>query len=224
MKPVQSLQEHLFEIGCDPGAIDNDFGPKAAKAYQDALLSGVLGPDSELAANARVVVAKLAPKRGDVFSRFGPPNGSWIDDPNCKGRIIMAASASWERNNIRRYTLATGHSVRLHKRASGHFIAAFADLEREIQRLEGSGLPSWRPDQVQSFVMRHKMWDPKKSLSLHSSGVAIDIDPNDNAYGKKGKIAKETPWVADLLLAWGISWGGSWKGSRDDMHFELVQR
>ena len=221
MDSVKFLQELLTKLGFTPGKIDGDFGPRTATAYGAAILGGAIHPDDKNVIQAKADVAKLSPKRKDLARQFGPPPGSWVEGEG--GRVVMAPGSSWKRNNIRRYVLSTGHTVYLHKRVAGQFIAAFAEVELELRQRAVAG-ETWRPSSLQSFVMRHKMWNPAKDLSEHSRGVALDIDPSDNGYGKKGDIAKNHAWLPPVLLGWGISWGGSWRGSRDDMHFEAVTR
>lgn len=55
------------------------------------------------------------------------------------------------------------------------------------------------------------------SFSLHSWGVAIDINAATNAYNKKPTLSKE--FVACFKRA-GFDWGGDWKVP-DGMHFQL---
>lgn len=60
-------------------------------------------------------------------------------------------------------------------------------------------------------------------LSMHSYGIAIDLDPDRNGLGvkydeKKGMMPQE---VVELFAAEGWTWGGKW--SRPDaMHFQAA--
>lgn len=57
------------------------------------------------------------------------------------------------------------------------------------------------------------------SLSLHSWGVAIDINAAWNGLGKKPTFSKA---FVDCFLAAGFDWGGHWAMPRTDgMHFQL---
>ena len=67
------------------------------------------------------------------------------------------------------------------------------------------------------------------SLSKHSLGVAIDINPLYNPHVKNGGADNRghSPYVIRkgdachrLFLEKGFSWGGSWKSSKDYQHFE----
>jgi len=66
------------------------------------------------------------------------------------------------------------------------------------------------------FVPRHKSWNLKRSLSSHSWGTAIDVNPKKYPYGSKSKPP------AALIQAFehnGFIWGGIWR-TPDPMHFE----
>lgn len=57
------------------------------------------------------------------------------------------------------------------------------------------------------------------TTSLHSYGMAIDIDSNLNAEGTKGVLP---PRVAALAAKYGLAWGGNWTNrSKDPMHFSV---
>lgn len=96
-------------------------------------------------------------------------------------------------------------------------------------------------DRAASFVFRHIRHDVKRPLSLHSWGIACDVNSDDNG-GKYFKAPRPTPWSDEWLELWpngvpagvvaafescGFSWGGWW-GKRpsagdnysDPMHFE----
>lgn len=59
--------------------------------------------------------------------------------------------------------------------------------------------------------------------SLHSYGLAIDIDPGGNGvqYGSKFNTTLPSN-VGKLANRYGLVWGGDWKGSKKDpMHFSV---
>lgn len=72
--------------------------------------------------------------------------------------------------------------------------------------------------QLSCFVPRHKMSNPKRSLSLHSYGIAVDINWKHNKVGTAGNIPKG---VVDIFKGFGFTWGGEWKTAKDPMHFEF---
>lgn len=57
------------------------------------------------------------------------------------------------------------------------------------------------------------------SISMHSWGLAFDVNAAENVFGKKPKMSEA------FVLCWlnaGFNWGGSFKAPRTDgMHFEL---
>ena len=73
-----------------------------------------------------------------------------------------------------------------------------------------------------AYTPRHVLYDPKKPLSNHAYGVAVDFDAKRNGYGL---AAGEMQMDAEVVRAFeeeGWSWGGRWRPS-DAMHFEAVQ-
>lgn len=59
--------------------------------------------------------------------------------------------------------------------------------------------------------------------SLHSWGIAIDINPESNPYqpGNYGPPQTDIPnQIIDIFRKYGFVWGGEWPGERDAMHFE----
>lgn len=55
------------------------------------------------------------------------------------------------------------------------------------------------------------------SLSLHSWGLAIDINASSNHYGAHPTMPRE---VVEIFHAEGFDWGGEWS-TPDGMHFQL---
>lgn len=59
-------------------------------------------------------------------------------------------------------------------------------------------------------------------MSLHSWGIAIDINPDTNPYQTTyGLPQTDIPGkVIEIFKKYGFFWGGDWPGERDLMHFE----
>lgn len=57
------------------------------------------------------------------------------------------------------------------------------------------------------------------SQSLHSWGIAIDINAFENSLGAEPKLSKE---VVACFTDAGFDWGGLWK-RKDGMHFQLAK-
>ncbi len=60
-----------------------------------------------------------------------------------------------------------------------------------------------------------------RSLSMHSWGCAIDLDPVRNPYNSKSHHFKEGDIVVTAFKRVGATWGGNWR-SPDSMHFQLA--
>jgi hypothetical protein len=68
------------------------------------------------------------------------------------------------------------------------------------------------------WVPRHKSWNPKRGISLHSWAIAIDLNARTNCMGTKGD---QPEYVVTAFESSGWFWGGRWNGkSRDPMHFQ----
>lgn len=58
--------------------------------------------------------------------------------------------------------------------------------------------------------------------SLHSYGLAIDIDPAQNPVTYNGRNQTILPKnVGAIARKWGLSWGGNWRSYKDPMHFSI---
>jgi hypothetical protein len=60
--------------------------------------------------------------------------------------------------------------------------------------------------------------DPSHGLSLHTWGIAVDLNVSTNQRGTSGRM---DPRVVAIFKKWGFAWGGDW-GYTDPMHFELA--
>jgi hypothetical protein len=68
------------------------------------------------------------------------------------------------------------------------------------------------------YVPRFIARDPAKGLSLHTWGIALDLNVQGNLRGTVGAIDRR---VVDVFKRWGFAWGGDWSYT-DPMHFELA--
>ena len=60
--------------------------------------------------------------------------------------------------------------------------------------------------------------DPAKGLSLHSWGIAVDLNVPGNQRGTAGLMDRR---VVAIFKRWGFAWGGDWHYT-DPMHFEMA--
>jgi hypothetical protein len=60
--------------------------------------------------------------------------------------------------------------------------------------------------------------DPAKGISLHSWGIAVDLNVPGNQRGTVGEMDRQ---VVQIFKKWGFAWGGDWSYT-DPMHFEMA--
>jgi hypothetical protein len=61
-------------------------------------------------------------------------------------------------------------------------------------------------------------------LSNHSSGTAIDINPDLHPLGGEGTVpAHKRSALLQKAASLGLRWGGSYPGRKDEMHFEWIK-
>jgi hypothetical protein len=68
------------------------------------------------------------------------------------------------------------------------------------------------------YYPRYIAYDPAKGLSLHTWGIAVDLNVPENQRGTVGQMDRE---VVAIFKRWGFAWGGDWQYT-DPMHFELA--
>ena len=69
------------------------------------------------------------------------------------------------------------------------------------------------------YVPRFIGRDPRRGLSMHAFGLALDLNVSTNHYGTRGDMS---PDVVAIFNKWGFAWGGAWS-TPDPMHFELAR-
>ena len=92
-------------------------------------------------------------------------------------------------------------------------------LRGAFTQIQLEGLASEiRPDEYAGcYYPRYIGRDPSKGLSLHSWGIAVDLNTPNNQMGTEGDMH---PRVVEIFKLWGFAWGGDWSYT-DPMHFEM---
>lgn len=97
----------------------------------------------------------------------------------------------------------------------------FPQLVAALSEIESEGLSS-EVDVKQyggCYVPRFIGRDPRRGLSMHAFGLAVDLNVSGNYYGTRGDM---DPEVVAIFEKWGFAWGGAWS-EPDPMHFELAR-
>jgi hypothetical protein len=94
-------------------------------------------------------------------------------------------------------------------------------LAAALQEIVDSGLASEirTSDYAGCYVPRFIDRDPRRGLSMHAFGLAVDLNTSTNQLGTRGDM---DPGVVQIFLKWGFAWGGVW-ARPDPMHFELAR-
>ena len=146
---------------------------------------------------------------GQIKAEFG--SFTFTDGDN--GTVTV--DPDWVAANLVMIKLFDGNKVRLHKKLASNF----ADI---YQKAVTQG--DFHPKRILGFQPRHVLSDPTRKLSLHSYGIAVDFDPQDNPRSGTipGTISDHPGFISAFTDA-GWSWGGNWTGGdRDSMHFQYA--
>lgn len=121
---------------------------------------------------------------------------------------------SWVASNITTGTVPILGSVRCHR-------IMIPQLNSALREISDAGLGGEiRPgDYAGCYVPRFIDRDPRRGLSMHAFGLAVDLNVSTNALGTRGDMH---PTVVQIFEKWGFAWGGYWSRP-DPMHFELAR-
>jgi hypothetical protein len=90
-------------------------------------------------------------------------------------------------------------------------------LKKAFKALIETGAVKELRDYAGCFNIRMKTGG--KTLSTHAWGLAVDLNPSDNQYGKKPHFSEK---FVQCFESNGFVWGGRWK-IPDGMHYELKE-
>jgi hypothetical protein len=104
-----------------------------------------------------------------------------------------------------------GKEVLFHKEAAPWLKKVAQEIQKNKIR--------YRINDAQTFNWRVKTTG--YGQSLHSYGIAIDINPSQNPYSFSGQLVTNMPRkFINIFKKYGFYWGGDWQGFKDPMHFE----
>lgn len=123
-------------------------------------------------------------------------------------------TASFRRDNIQTIELSDGTKLTVHKSVAFIFLCFLNDIISRGYTINRGGIPDdW------GWVVRKITGG--SSYSLHSWGVAVDINALTNPYARK-LITDMPPWVLEVAKRYRLRWGGTYSGTKDAMHFEWI--
>ena len=134
------------------------------------------------------------------FTYTNGPDGTVVPDPQ------------WVREYVRTEDVPILGTVTCNKAMLPQLRGALA----EVQRL---GLAdAIHPEEYAGcYYPRYIGRDPGNGLSLHSWGIAVDLNVPGNQRGTVGEMDRT---VVAVFKRWGFAWGGDWSYT-DPMHFEM---
>lgn len=135
---------------------------------------------------------------------FGAFSYRWHEDGT------IEPDAAWVAANITTATVPVVGSVTCHRLIVPQLRSAFREVE-------AAGLASTIRTFDGCYVPRFIERNPDGAVSLHTWGVAFDLNALSNMPGHEGDM---DPRVVAIFKRWGFRWGGDWSVP-DPMHFEL---
>jgi hypothetical protein len=138
--------------------------------------------------------------------------GTFSYTPHADGTVTP--QSSWVRDYIRTEQVPIIGSVTCNK---GMLPQLRAALQEVVQ--EGLADKIHPGEYAGCYYPRYIAHDPAKGLSLHSWGIAVDLNTPGNQRGTVGEMDRQ---VVAIFKRWGFAWGGDWNYT-DPMHFEMAQ-
>ena len=144
---------------------------------------------------------------GSLAEAVGTFSYRWFGDGS------VAPDPAWVAANIRTESVPILGSVTGHK-------VLFPQLRGALREVAARGLADEiHPEEYGGcYVPRFIGRDPSNGLSLHTWGIAVDLNVPGNQRGVPGEIDRD---VVAIFKKWGFAWGGDWSWT-DPMHFELA--
>jgi hypothetical protein len=157
-----------------------------------------------------------APEPAETPDAVGTAEGELIGSMNF--RILkdgfIDPDPAWVAANIVHGEVPILGEVTCHRVLFPQLFAALSEIESEGLSPE-IDVKQYGGCYVPRFISR----DPRRGLSMHAFGLAVDLNVSQNYYGTRGHM---DPQVVAIFEEWGFAWGGRWS-EPDPMHFELAR-
>jgi hypothetical protein len=119
--------------------------------------------------------------------------------------------AGWVAANIRTGSVPILGTVTCHR-------LMFKQLRGALAEIQARGLANKIHSADGCYVPRFIERNPHNSISLHTWGIAIDINAAENPINH---ASTQDPRVVQIFKKWGYTWGGDWSSPKDPMHFQI---
>lgn len=195
---VAVAQSCLKQLGFNPGPIDGIWGPRTAKALNDWFRhQGRLSP---------------WPTEREVPDYFGKRGENQI-----RMRLPYKMRLAWE-------PTVTISSFMCHRLVAGPLQAIF---EQTLEHYGASEIPDLGLDQFGGCLNVRKKRGSRREWSMHSWGIAVDLDPVNNRLrwdAGQARLAQPIyePFWEIVESVGGVSYGRT--RNRDWMHFQFARR
>lgn len=223
---VKKLQQKLAELGYAPGAADGIFGQKTEAAVlkfqtdHHLDIDGIVGDQTWNAlfqqSIPKTTMLNQPPPQSRCFDVFGNHQLAGWDEQNIVHCDLSAFQKELDhvyrvKEGDRAFTHVDWFGFPCHRLVAPHFQQAFAHI---VER----GLA----EQVKTYggCLNKRLMRGGKTWSMHSWGIALDLNPQWNPFGQKNfAMSKELVACFEDV---GFIWGGRWTNPTDAMHFQYA--
>jgi len=156
------------------------------------------------------IVIRLPFGYDEIIQMYGfPPEDekerwNWENENLCIVKLPFQIPYSFDKRKVVK-------SLRVHKKIGNIVLDTFNYIKEK-------GIEELVKDCAGAYVYRAKRSNPKQ-LSVHSWGIAIDINCLDNPFGE---TPKQPHLLVEAFSKFGWVWGGYWK-KPDGMHFQYAK-
>lgn len=220
---AQATTVHSIDV-----VVNQRRGDQLGLRRDNALLIAASSPERTAASVRRLVPrdARVAPINppapgSDDADRTGSAHLTWGPLASAVGSFRYVArpdgtvrpDPEWVAANIRTESVPLLGDVTCHR-------VVVPQLRDALSEVSRAGLADAIDpgDYGGCYVPRFIGHDPDLGLSLHTWGIALDLNVATNQRGTAGQMDLR---VVAIFKKWGFAWGGDWRWT-DPMHFELA--